>query len=129
MMVGASFRKPRSPSEQYVYSQAKLKHMSHLRTGEKRCANSSSLHSGHQASIFHSRMPTMATLMLPKVIRQPAIIGEAMRHVRSILRMPAYASPVDTREEDAHYVETISRLSILMNEAMGQVRSIFHMPA
>ncbi len=67
----------------------KLGQVSRLRTGEKRCATSSSLHSGHQASIFHSRMPTMATLMLPNVIRQPAMIGEAMRHVRSILRMPA----------------------------------------
>lgn len=32
----------------------------------------------------------MATLMPPKVMRQPAMIGEAMRHVKSILRMPAW---------------------------------------
>ena len=31
----------------------------------------------------------MATRMPPNVMRQPAMIGEAMRHVRSILRMPA----------------------------------------
>ena len=62
---------------------------SRLRTGEKCWASSSSLHSGHQASMFHSKMPTMATRMLPSVMRQPAMIGEAMRHVKSILRMPA----------------------------------------
>ncbi len=33
----------------------------------------------------------MAALMLPNVMRQPTMIGEAMRHARSILRMPAYA--------------------------------------
>lgn len=66
----------------------------YLRNGENCCASCSSLHSGHHASMFHSRMPTMATLMLPSVMRRPAMMGEAMRHVRSILRMPAHIHPL-----------------------------------
>lgn len=41
--------------------------------------------------MFHRKMPTMASRMLPKVMSMAAIMGEAMRHVRSILRMPAWA--------------------------------------
>ena len=68
--------------------------LAYLKNGEKHFASCRSLHSGHQASMFHSRMPTMATLMLPSVMRRPAMMGEAMRHVRSILRMPAKLHPL-----------------------------------
>ena len=71
--------------------QCRLGQAPHLRAGQKCCASSSSLHSGHQASRFQSRMATMATRMLPKVMRQPAMMGEAMRQVKSILCMPAWS--------------------------------------
>ena len=63
----------------------------YLRTGDECCASSSSMHSGHQASMFHIRLPAMASRMLPNVISRPAMIGDAIRQVKSILRMPVRA--------------------------------------
>lgn len=42
--------------------------------------------------MFHTRMATTATLMLASVMMRLAMTGEAMRHVRSILRIPVQIS-------------------------------------
>ena len=39
--------------------------------------------------MFQMRIPAMASHMLPNVMSRPAMIGEAMRQIKSILRMPA----------------------------------------